>query len=183
MALRTVRAFDPFNPFGYQLAPRRAFPSFTPFDFDFDSLLPSIKSFKQLNEENENGVRVIDKDDRYEVVNRLPGIKSEDLNVEYDSKNKTLTISGTTEETRDDNVLYRTSFERTVTVPEINEDGISAKLKGDVITITLPKVEPSEPEQKDEGKEDSEDSAVHESSTGADNNGNEDAANEVAGSD
>lgn len=179
MALRTVRAFDPFNPFGYQLAPRATFPSFTPFDFDFDSLLPSSKSwFDQFNGDNENGVQVIDKDDHYEVVNRLPGIKSEDLNVEYDSKKKTLTISGTTEETGEDNVLYRTSFQRTVTVPEINEDGISAKLKGDVITITLPKVEPSEPEQKDESKEDSEASAGEESTTEADNN--ETTANEPA---
>ena len=95
-------------------------------------------------------VDVSETDDAIEVKTDLPGIKSEDIDIEI--RNDYLTVSGETTEVRktkegDGRKYHRIerhtgSFSRSVRLPcHVQEDSVEAELKDGVLAITLPKAE------------------------------------------
>jgi HSP20 family protein len=82
-----------------------------------------------------------DKDNVY-VRAELPGVKREDINVETVEGYLTITASrkqqsGTSEESA--------SFSRSVSVPDVQADKVSAAYENGVLTVTLPKREEVKP--------------------------------------
>ncbi len=129
-------------PFGnkHGLAPRDAFQRF--FDHIFNDEFLSFpqkwvgaNSFKVDVRETENS---------YLIEADLPGIKKEDVNVEYD--NRYLTISAKKEdmvEQKAENFVRRErhygEFRRSFYVDNIDENNITANLADGVLKVTLPK--------------------------------------------
>ena len=95
-------------------------------------------------------VDVSETDDAIEVKTDLPGIKSEDIDIEI--RNDYLTVSGETTEVRKTKEgngrkyhrieRHTGSFSRSVRLPcHVQEDSVKAELKDGVLAITLPKAE------------------------------------------
>jgi len=85
------------------------------------------------------------------VKAEIPGVSKEDLNVYIDENS--IRLSGQTkkeEELKDENI-YRMerhygSFSRTIPLPvEVKSEQAKAEYKDGILTITIPKVEPSKP--------------------------------------
>lgn len=91
--------------------------------------------------------------DRFYLRAELPGVKSEDLDLQATGKN--LTITGERKiETENDGVRYHRreresgKFSRILTMPtEIEPDRIEAKMQDGVLTIRVPKAEAVKPRQ------------------------------------
>lgn len=95
-------------------------------------------------------------DDRYEVKADLPGISKDSIKVTY--ANDTLTISAkqSSENTfQDDAGRYlrrersRSSYERSFTIKNVDEENIKAAFDNGVLTLTLAKRAPKELTGKD----------------------------------
>lgn len=95
-------------------------------------------------------IDVAETDDAFEIKTDLPGIKSEDVNIEI--RDNHLTISGSTSEEKKTEVgegrkyhrLERRtgSFSRSIRLPcDVEEDNVDAELKDGVLTISLPKAQ------------------------------------------
>ncbi len=93
----------------------------------------------------------------YTVEVDLPGIKKEDIKVNIDPENNTLTISGErkfkNEVKKDDYYTLESNygkFLRTFTLPEnVNVEQIDAKSEDGVLNLTLPKIEKEQKEVKE----------------------------------
>ncbi len=93
----------------------------------------------------------------YTVEVDLPGIKKEDIKVNIDPENNTLTISGErkfkNEVKKDDYYTLESNygkFLRTFTLPEnVNIEQIDAKSEDGVLNLTLPKIEKEQKEVKE----------------------------------
>ena len=93
----------------------------------------------------------------YTVEVDLPGIKKEDIKVNIDPENNTLTISGErkfkNEVRKDDYYTLESNygkFLRTFTLPEnVNIEQIDAKSEDGVLNLTLPKIEKEQKEVKE----------------------------------
>lgn len=84
-------------------------------------------------------------DDKYLVEADLPGVKKEDINIEYDNGN--LTISAKRDETLEDkneNYVRRErhygEFRRSLYIRNVDEDKIDASFNDGVLKIVLPKL-------------------------------------------
>jgi HSP20 family protein len=85
----------------------------------------------------------------------LPGWKPEDVEVSVEGR--TLTISGQTQETREDNdsdqgylvrEIHRGSFSRSLTLPEsLEPDKATANFENGILTLRIPKAEQAKPRQ------------------------------------
>lgn len=89
----------------------------------------------------------------YHLCAELPGVKKEDINIEYD--NGVLTLSGQKKyEKVDEDEQFRRvernygEFKRVLTVGEIDPSQIKAKFKDGVLDLTIPKPREKEPETK-----------------------------------
>ena len=89
---------------------------------------------------------VIDKNDRFEVLVDLPGVKKEDIQVTIEGPRVAITAETKSEkeEKEGDRVLhserYAASYARTFELPaEVTEDGAEAAFENGVLTLTLPK--------------------------------------------
>lgn len=83
--------------------------------------------------------------DKYLVEADLPGVKKEDINIEYDNGN--LTISAKRDETLEDkneNYVRRErhygEFRRTLYIRNVDEEKIDASFNDGVLKIVLPKL-------------------------------------------
>lgn len=88
--------------------------------------------------------------DAYTVRAELPGVKSDDLNLEATAKS--VTISGERKADIEEGGRYHRreresgKFSRVLGIPgEINPDGIEARMKNGVLVLTLPKAEAVKP--------------------------------------
>ena len=89
-------------------------------------------------------LRLVDKDDCYEVHAALPGFtkKEVSLKVEYDC----LFISGERKETKDDVFSFASTFSRSIRLPEdVEVEKVKASLSNGVLTATLPKASKAKP--------------------------------------
>ena len=104
---------------------------------------PSPRQFTQ-----ENPVKVhIDKTDTaYDVAIAAPGISKDDVDVIV--KENVLTVSHDHKEESNDK-SFCSSFEKSWTIPkDIDVENISATYKSGVFNVSLPRVQPVEPEVK-----------------------------------
>lgn len=89
---------------------------------------------------------VIDKNDRFEVLVDLPGVKKDDIQVTIEGSRVAISAETKTEKTEKDGdrVLhserFAASYARTFELPaEVTEDGADASFDNGVLTLTLPK--------------------------------------------
>jgi HSP20 family protein len=89
---------------------------------------------------------VIEKGDKYQIVVDLPGVKKEDIQVQVEGAQVTITAETKTETEKKDGerVLYSersaTSYGRSFELPvEVTEEGAEARFDNGVLTLTLPK--------------------------------------------
>jgi HSP20 family protein len=120
----------------------------------FDSLMP--RTYGEGDEESRTAVwaprtDLAETDDAYRIMLDVPGMTKEDLTINY--QDNQLTVSGERKaETRDENenfVRVERSFGhfyRSFTLPKsISEDDISAEYQDGVLTIHVPKAEEEKP--------------------------------------
>lgn len=96
---------------------------------------------------------VAETDEQYEVTLDLPGLKAENVQIEF--QDDTLAVFGEHQEVAEEkgkkfHRVERTSgkFHRLVTLPDaVNGDKISAEFSEGVLTVTLPKSEAVKPKQ------------------------------------
>lgn len=99
-------------------------------------------------------VEIAASDTEYTVNIELPGVSEKDVSVEV--AGDTLRISGEKKQEKEEKSkdYYRSeraygAFERILTLPEdANADGISAKFKNGVLTVTIPRKTPPQAETK-----------------------------------
>ena len=104
---------------------------------------PNLREFSQ-----NNPVKVhIDKDDTsYAVAIAAPGISKNEVDVTV--KDNVLTVAHEHKE-ESDNKSFCTSFSKSWTIPkDIDVDNISATYESGVFNVSLPRVQPVEPEVK-----------------------------------
>lgn len=127
---------------------RRDFMDFGRRFFD-DALGQNFGDFGQFKTD------IIEKDEAYVVEAELPGMSKE--NIELDYKDNVLSITAkkeTESDERDDERQYirreRTSrsFSRQFIIQDIDEDNISAQFDKGLLTITLPKQNPTQSSSK-----------------------------------
>jgi HSP20 family protein len=89
---------------------------------------------------------VIDKNDRFEVLLDLPGVKKEDIQITIEGPRVAITAESKSEKQEKDGerVLhterYAASYARTFELPaEVTEDGAEAAFENGVLKLTLPK--------------------------------------------
>jgi len=96
---------------------------------------------------------VAETENEYEVSLDLPGIKPEQVNIEF--HDSMLKISGQQQEEKEENgkkfhrvERFSGSFQRAISIPDsVDVDKISADYKDGVLTVTLPKSETVKPKQ------------------------------------
>ena len=132
----------------------------TPFDRMFDEIVG--KSFPQINEQVGVNpfqgtaypkVNVYEYDTKIGVIAEIPGLDKKDLNVEVEEG--VLTVSGDKSHGFDEGeakVLRRelkhSSFKRQFTLGEmLDGDNISANFKDGILSIEIPKIEPTLPKK------------------------------------
>lgn len=89
---------------------------------------------------------IIENETSYLIEGDLPGIKREDIQIEFDNNLLKISVDHQSEEDKEDkNYIHRerkqVSMERTLRFKKINSDMIEAKLENGILSITLPKLE------------------------------------------
>ncbi len=107
--------------------------------------------------ENETRLRyptdVIDADDAYKLVIDLPGYQKDEISLSLETKYFTIEAKHKESEEGEVEPKYlrrertKGSFSRTYTVQNIEKNGITASYENGVLTVTLPKIKPIEPEK------------------------------------
>ena len=132
----------------------------TPFDRMFDDIVG--KSFPQINEQVGVNpfqgtaypkVNVYEYDAKVGVVAEIPGLDKKDLNIEVEDG--VLTVSGEKSHGFDEGEakvirreLKHSSFKRQFTLGEqLDGDNISANFKDGILSIEIPKIEPTLPKK------------------------------------
>ena len=132
----------------------------TPFDKMFDEIVST--SFPQINEQVgvtpfSNSaypkVNVYEYDDKVGVIAEIPGLDKKDLNVEVEDGK--LTISGDKHSVPEDTgakvirrELKQSSFRRSFELGELLDgDNISANFKDGILSVEIPKIEPTLPKK------------------------------------
>lgn len=110
------------------------------FDNDF-SYVPFFE-----NRNNGGLSNILDKENEYLIELSAPGLKKEDIKIELD--NDILRISSNSENEKEESndgyyrrEFYKSSFERSFTVPKIaDKNGISATMTDGILTVSIPKL-------------------------------------------
>ena len=112
-----------------------------PDDFSLDSVFDRLGQNMKLPQ-----VDIRDKEDHYELIADLPGLRKEDVQIQYNDNIFTITVAQDKEEAEKDdkgNYLRRErfsrSYQRQFLIDGIREEGIKAKMADGVLTVTLPK--------------------------------------------
>jgi HSP20 family protein len=93
---------------------------------------------------------VLDKGTAYEIVVDLPGVKKEEINVAVEGRTVSITAEAKREREKKEgekllhSERYAASYARSFELPtEVTEKGADARFENGVLTLTLPKREPS----------------------------------------
>ncbi len=94
-----------------------------------------------------------DNGDSYTIEAELPGFKKEDISIDIDKDVLTVSASHNEEkEEKDKNFVrrerYSGSYSRSFDVSGVNTEDIKAQYNNGVLELTMPKLEPKEPERK-----------------------------------
>ncbi len=119
--------------------------------FDMDRIFDSFFTFRKHADENEffkPRVDITDKEDHYEIVAELPGVKKEDINVQLSDGVLTIEAKMDEESSSEKGKVIRKErrtgfFSRSFTVgTNINADDISAHFENGLLSLSAPKFEP-----------------------------------------
>ncbi len=115
-------------------------PRFDLFDTFFDD--PFFKRPQRV--EAHMAVDVLEHDNDYEIVADVPGLAKDNITLEYEEGNLTISVSKTEEKEEKEKKYVRKerhsySFRRTFYVGNINEEDIKAKLTNGELHVTVPK--------------------------------------------
>ncbi len=120
--------------------------------FDMDRIFDSFFSFKRHPDEHEffkPRVDITEKDDHYEIVAELPGVKKEDINVQLSDGVLTIEAKMDEEQSSEEGKVIRKErrsgfFSRSFTVgTNINADDITANFENGLLNLSAPKFEPA----------------------------------------
>lgn len=114
-------------------------------NFFNDSVFPSYYKQSGLMK-----VDIKDDGDSYLLEAELPGIKKENINIDVEDGNLTISVNQDEQtEEKNDNYICRErracSMRRSFSLDSIDTEKISAKMDNGLLTLRLPKVEPSKP--------------------------------------
>lgn len=118
--------------------------------FDEDFFAPMLRDefFEQMRPMSAFKVDVKDLGDKYEISAEFPGVKKEDIKLDY--RDNYLTIAAnenisSDQKDEDGNYIHRerrtSSVSRSFYIDDIDESKISAELKDGILTIELPKLD------------------------------------------
>ena len=117
-------------------------------DFFSDGAVPSRNLLRDTFK-----IDIVEKDNEYLVEAELPGIKKDEIDLNIDKDNLSISVNRT-EETNEEgkNYIHRerraTSMSRSIRLANTNLDKITAKLDNGVLVITIPKEEKAEVSRK-----------------------------------
>lgn len=135
----------PFNKNQIQKRDGRDFVDFyNMFDDFFNNNFLSSKSLKN----DTFKVDIKEQDTSYIIEAEMPGIKKEDIKLDYQNDNLTISVQSNEEINEEkENFIHRerrtTSMQRSIYLKDIDVQGIDAKLQDGILEIVLPKIEPS----------------------------------------
>lgn len=94
-----------------------------------------------------------DNGDSYTIEAELPGFKKEDISIDIDKDVLTVSaLHNEEKEEKDKNFVrrerYSGSYSRSFDVSGVNTEDIKAQYNNGVLELTMPKLEPKEPERK-----------------------------------
>lgn len=118
--------------------------------FEDSPLIPyEFAPFRELLAQSQLSVNVEETDDSHIVTTHVPGINRDNINIEFNNDMLTITIKDDTDETvKDRNFTRREirsfSARRSLAFDNIDSANIKAALNDGVLTITLPKQQPTE---------------------------------------
>jgi HSP20 family protein len=115
----------------------------------FDDMFNMMDEFfKETRKEMKVGFKldIIENEGSYVVEGDLPGVKRQDINIDFDNNLLKISVDHHTEENIEEkNYVHRerkqVSMERVLRFKKVNSDAIEAKLENGVLTITLAKLE------------------------------------------
>lgn len=119
---------------------------------DFEKLFQDLKPVKSIFESNGSlspSFELTEDKNNYFARFDLPGIKKDEVKVELDNNVLTVSAERKEEHKSDDKKTHYSeisygSYMRSITLPsQVTESKIDAKFDSGVLTITLPKAEPS----------------------------------------
>ena len=100
------------------------------------------------------GIDLADRGDEFVLTADVPGFETDDIDLRLADDTLHITVERTEESTEEDNESYirnertRRSMSRAVRLPEsVDEETVEASYRNGVLTVTLPKTEPTEPEE------------------------------------
>ena len=117
-------------------------------DFFSDGLMPGRNLLRDTFK-----IDIVEKDNEYLVEAELPGIKKDEIDLNIDKDNLSISINRTEEQNKDGkNFIHRerraTSMSRSIRLANAKLDAITAKLDDGVLTITIPKDEKASTSRK-----------------------------------
>ena len=122
----------------------------------FDFMDDMLGNFWGTGLESTSNMRtdVIEEDNDYLLITDLPGFEKSDINISLKEDILTITASHKDADTKDSETKYirkervKNSYERSFRVENVSAEDISAAYENGVLTVTIPKKQPVEPETK-----------------------------------
>lgn len=116
-------------------------PGFPGWSTDIDRMIEDLFSGASRSRGNSS---ITEHDDRFEWSVDMPGVGADNIEVNYNENDGTLSVA-TSYEQSDENTTARRSYHYTVRLGKsIDTEDISAEYEEGVLTITLPKIEREE---------------------------------------
>lgn len=118
------------------------------FDADrfFDSFFSGTEFPGVQRAEHTMQVNIKEKEDAFEVIARVPGVKKEEISLDVENDILTLSVNKN-ENTQEENEnflrreYHELSMKRSFKLKDIDKDAITAKLDQGILTLILPKKE------------------------------------------
>lgn len=120
------------------------------FDDDWLAAWPTVNRLPEAFTSNgAPAVNVAETDKEVTVTAEMPGLKEEDIDISFNGSLLTIKAERKFEEEKKEKQYHRTEIQygtlsRTLRLPEgLNGDAIDARYKNGILTLTIPKVEPT----------------------------------------
>lgn len=122
----------------------------------FDLMDDMFNNFWGTGLESTSNMRtdVIEEDGDYKLITDLPGFEKSDINLSLKEDVLTITASHKDSENNESEPKYirreraKNSYERSFRVENVTAEDISASYENGVLTVTIPKKQPVEPESR-----------------------------------
>jgi len=119
-------------------------PGWSTIDRDFDRMLDEMFRPFGSSKSKAGQTNIVEHDDSFEWQVDMPGVGEDNIDVSYDRKSNTLSVSTSYEESSE-NASMRRDFRYSVRLgSEIDTEGITAEYEQGVLHVNLPKTEREE---------------------------------------